>query len=137
MRRSAFTLVELLVTVAIIAILVAILLPSLAAARKTGRLTAGATNLRSCGQIMLTYTNDNKGDFLNPFRKSWPETAGGGDLKWWDVVSPTDSSMYWSMKGTPSFHTDRFMYVWYSYLAAYRGGGRMAAEMFSPADPYA
>lgn len=44
-RPRAFTLIELLVVVAIIALLVAVLLPNLAAAREQGRRTKCLANL--------------------------------------------------------------------------------------------
>lgn len=59
-RRSGFTLIELLVVVAIIALLIAILLPSLARAKKQTVALRCAANLRSNGQAMLTYVLENK-----------------------------------------------------------------------------
>ncbi len=58
--RSAFTLIELLVVVAIISVLISILLPSLAGARKQARQVLCATNLRSQGQSMWLYAQDNR-----------------------------------------------------------------------------
>ena len=65
-RRSlrtlrAFTLVELLVVIAIIALLIAILLPSLAKARRQARATACLSNLRQMGMSFLMYTETNRG----------------------------------------------------------------------------
>ena len=65
--RRAFTLIELLVVIGIIALLMGILLPSLAMARRHARSVVGNTNMRSLTQMMLIYTNDNQDAFLDPF----------------------------------------------------------------------
>jgi prepilin-type N-terminal cleavage/methylation domain-containing protein/prepilin-type processing-associated H-X9-DG protein len=59
--RGAFTLVELLVVVAVIALLVAILLPSMAAARERAQRVKCMTNLRSLAAADLQYANDYNG----------------------------------------------------------------------------
>src|SRR5687767_2352078 len=60
MRRRAFTLVELLVVIGIIAILISILLPALSKARESARRTACLSNLRSIGQAFHIYAAENK-----------------------------------------------------------------------------
>ena len=59
--RAAFTLVELLVVIGIIALLISILLPTLGRARKSARAIACSSNLRQNVSAMLMYTNDEAG----------------------------------------------------------------------------
>jgi len=70
-QRNAFTLIELLVVVAIIALLVAILLPSLNAARAEAQRVVCMTRLKQFALAFVYYCNDNDGQF--------PESSN-----WWD-----------------------------------------------------
>jgi prepilin-type N-terminal cleavage/methylation domain-containing protein/prepilin-type processing-associated H-X9-DG protein len=56
-RRRAFTLVELLVVIGIVAVLLGILLPSLARAREKAKRTNCLSNLRTLGQALVMYAN--------------------------------------------------------------------------------
>jgi len=64
-RGPGFTLVELLVIVAIIALLLAILMPTLNRARATARSAKCLTNVRNTGQAVNLYAMDSRG-FLPP-----------------------------------------------------------------------
>jgi prepilin-type N-terminal cleavage/methylation domain-containing protein/prepilin-type processing-associated H-X9-DG protein len=64
-KRKAFTLVELLVVVGIIALLVAILLPALNKARQTATAVQCQSNLRQIGIAFFNYATENH-DYIPP-----------------------------------------------------------------------
>jgi prepilin-type N-terminal cleavage/methylation domain-containing protein len=63
---KGFTLVELLVVTAIIAILIALLLPALKKVRQIADRTACAANMRTVAAGFIGYAHDNKGRFPAP-----------------------------------------------------------------------
>jgi len=63
-QSRAFTLVELLVVIGIIALLIGILMPTLARAREAANRAACLSNIRSLGQAFLLYANQYKGATL-------------------------------------------------------------------------
>lgn len=61
--RPAFSLVELLVVVAIVALLMALLFPAIQTAREGARRTVCANNLRQVGLAVIRYCDDHRGRF--------------------------------------------------------------------------
>ncbi|MBI1368019.1 MAG: prepilin-type N-terminal cleavage/methylation domain-containing protein [Planctomycetes bacterium] len=85
----AFTLIELLVVVSIIALLIAILLPSLSQARKDAKSLVCATHLRQLGVALASYSVEYR-DHIFPYYKSGGISTGGlpYDHFWMHVISP-------------------------------------------------
>ncbi len=84
--KRGFTLIELLVVISIIALLIALLLPALAAARKDALATVCSARLRSLGQITTEYTVTSEGFY--PY--GWNGGLGAGDRAgnsgWFDML---------------------------------------------------
>jgi prepilin-type N-terminal cleavage/methylation domain-containing protein/prepilin-type processing-associated H-X9-DG protein len=64
-RRGGFTLVELLVVIGIIALLIAILLPSLNKAREQAKRVACGSQVRQFCQALIMFANENKGRLMD------------------------------------------------------------------------
>jgi prepilin-type N-terminal cleavage/methylation domain-containing protein/prepilin-type processing-associated H-X9-DG protein len=73
-----FTLVEVLVVIAIIALLMAILLPTMGAARDSARKTMCVSNLRQIGLAIQLYAGSNRGNI--PYGPKAPPMTSAADF---------------------------------------------------------
>ncbi|MDD5459627.1 MAG: type II secretion system protein [Phycisphaerae bacterium] len=74
MRKKAFTMIELLTVLGIIAILVGILIPALAMVRKFAKETAQKSRFTAIEMAMLTFKND-YGDYPPSYRVYQPQPS--------------------------------------------------------------
>ncbi len=81
-RSRAFTLVELLVVVSIIALLIAILLPSLRKAREQAKTAACMANMTGIAKASLTYAADDPGENMIPVPDVENLDYASGSLEW-------------------------------------------------------
>ncbi len=138
-KGTAFTLVELLVVVAIIALLISILLPSLTRAKEQARTVVCKTNLRGLGLANRQYNNENNDWFV-------ASCAYGGDPPTWDsrllpwyeafgmLFCPSDrlerQSWYLS-RGVPENKRHPRSYAMH-WKVSYRGSGEYGAGLDPP-----
>lgn len=83
-RTAAFTLIEMLVVIAIIALLAAIIVPTVNNALASAKRTRCASNLRQVGQATIMYASENYGS-LPPVRDGGSLSAG---TTWMELISP-------------------------------------------------
>ena len=86
-RRRAFTLVELLVVIGIIALLVSILLPAMQSARRQANIVKCMSNLRQVGVAFTLYEGDFKGMWpAAVHHKSGTPTILEPEIRWPDMI---------------------------------------------------
>lgn len=71
-RQTAFTLVELLTVIGILAVLASLLFPTFARAREAANRTVCISNLRQLALAFTTYVNEHNGRFPRPAQNNVP-----------------------------------------------------------------
>ncbi len=136
-RRSGFSLLELLISIAVIGILAAMLATSLVSAKSKARRTVCFNNLRQMGIAASIYTSDGDGSFPMAY---WMEKQDGKWISYsWDLTlipGPTPKAMagvLWQggpvsqVQQCPSYHGPanwvESPYTGYNYNTSYIGHG--------------
>ena len=91
MRRLSFTLIEMLIVIAIIAILVALLSPTLKKSLQAARDVSCLNNMRQVAQAQISYCNDYRGRFkrqINPPDGYPGKIAWMKEPLWQDLLLP-------------------------------------------------
>lgn len=88
-KQRGFTLIELLVVISIISLLIAILLPALASARKAARNAYCLSNQRQVGILFSTYMSDNRAIFPDAKKTAYD---AAGDLYWYELIGRTNDA---------------------------------------------
>ena len=100
-RLHAFTLVELLVVIGVVAALVALLLPALSRARENARRTVCASNLRQLAMALALYSNENRQRYPGPATSG--AAARPDDWIWWQSGRDfNDSALARYLGGAPN-----------------------------------
>ena len=87
-RTRAFTLVELMVVISIIALLVGILLPAISRARDNAKIGQSKSNIRNVKTAANLYENDHKG---KPWTGTPENLASGPDGSWTGISIAGDT----------------------------------------------
>ena len=93
-----FTLVELLVVIGIIAVLISILLPTLASARRSASNIKCQSALKEIGNAFRLYSMSNKG-YYPPTRHNSTAPAGLANFRWTDLIARYISTQAKSFTG--------------------------------------
>ena len=84
-----FTLIELVVVVAIIGLLLAVLLPGLSNARRSGKIAVCGAHLRELGNALQMYGNDYDGRLMPLAYWSFDIIQSGPVVYWWGTNEST------------------------------------------------
>ena len=102
MSENKFTLMELLVVVAIIGILASLLMPSLSKARTAAKRAVCKSQLNQSSKIMYMYGQDNSFTLYDIKSGVFTQTRGEDNRRIWDAYQPYTESIY-KVWGCPMF----------------------------------
>jgi prepilin-type processing-associated H-X9-DG protein len=91
-QASGFTIVELLLVVALIALLISFIIPSLASARRSHETLICAHHLREILNASAVYSGDNKGEFVSSW--DWVNSSIYGLNGWYNYGAVKDGTLY-------------------------------------------
>jgi len=94
MKKRGFTMVELMIVIAVISVLATIIIPKFSQSRDRAKLSACKVNLKHIGFAMQMYANDNQGCFPAAETLQKMRSAGGvgailSDLGYLPATSPS------------------------------------------------
>jgi len=136
--RGGFTLVELLVVIGIIAMLVSILLPTLAKAQQHARQTTCKSNLKQCWYFVVMYAADNH-DWVFPpalgsnipIDERWPtKVFKPAEPNPQVMICPSD----WELGAQDSEWREKHSYVLNNHMIYHKIKYNTKTDKFSPAD---
>jgi len=110
-RSTDFTLIELLMVIAVIIILVSILFPALSKAREMAKNATCKSNLKQCGLASLVYA----GDFRTWLANGGPDPNSSGDGWGGNGISTLVSQKYIGRSPVlycPRYYNYRLMYTY-------------------------
>jgi prepilin-type N-terminal cleavage/methylation domain-containing protein len=129
--RAGFTLTELLVVIAVMAILLAQWLPALSRAEGESQSTVCKSNLRQLGMALRLYLDDSVGVY--PYTESVPSASPRGRSFWFDALALTMPNAKW---GDGVFKCPAYKGVVYEGESKFNNQGGLNA-VYAPCGSYA
>lgn len=110
MKSKAFTLVELLVVIAVIAILIALIMPTLSQVRMQAQVAVCASNMKDVGKASSAYSGDRDNNVAGPYsaieRCTWPHMQSYGGGGFLTNGCPANPAMAFTLDGFVAGHAN-------------------------------